>query len=229
MGAQMASSQLRRLGRFPLAGMRAFIRVTDALLRRKDGIFEYNTAPECIFRANICRNPEFYLGPRVSRMHGPGKVLQLHFRSENIPPLPAGGPSIAYARQLNRIALASLKMLADYLLQNDAMKDVVLIGGITNMLFAGNVQAGSRIFTRLGVNMARHDSPENAFKRFLNDLYAWMLMWAFNPRILRARKPLENEWFSYWITREELVARYASSGLKTDADDSVRHQRRAQA
>lgn len=44
------------------------------------------------------------------------------------------------------------------------------------------------------------------------NLYAWMLMWTYNPYVLRARKGLDIEWYGFRIDREEFLARYAGKG-----------------
>ncbi len=193
--------------------MRAAIRGIDALLRRCEGIFDYNSSGDCIFRASMCRiGAPSFLPPTLAA--GGKKMLELHFHGDRMPSMPPGGPDLAYAKKLTRMAANSFRLLAEYLLQDPRAADVGAVGGITNLFFSGNIAAGKKIFNRLGLHIERHRSRAGVVRRFFIDLYAWMLMWTYNPQILRARRPLEIEWYAFWISRSELAQRYATAKVR---------------
>lgn len=191
--------------------LRSCIRTIDETMRRKQGIFDYNTNPGCMFRASVHRLTEPIVAPGTFVPKGV-KMLELHFRSEYVPPLPPEGPDLAYARKLIRMATKSFQMLADYLANDPLAGDIRVIGGKTNFLFSGNIQSGTQVLSRMGVGIAEHRSAAGVFERFFTDLYAWLLMWTYNPNVLRARKGLDIEWYWFWIGRDDLLARYKGAG-----------------
>jgi hypothetical protein len=192
---------------------RSLIRGIDALLRCKMGIFEFNSDRRCMFRASIGRVAAPFFVPESVAAPG-AKMLVLHLRSERVPPLPAGGPDLMYAKYLTRMATDSFRMLAEYLLRDPQAADVAVIGGLTNIFFSGNIQAGKRIFSHLGMGITAHRSANGAVSRFFTNLYAWMMMWTYNPYVLRARRPLEIDWYAFWIGRDALVARFAPDAAR---------------
>ncbi len=204
----MAAMTKHRAREGSSAAVRALIRAIDKKRRRQMGIFELNSEKGCIFRA--CIRPVAEM-PFIPKEIGPtgSKVLDLHLWNEQVPPMPLGGPDLVYAKKLIHLAADSFHMLAQFVAQDNRAAEVAAISGLTSMLFSGNIQTGKKIFLRLGLQLAEHRSSAVPVRRFLDDLYAWMLMWTYNPLILRARKPLKIDWYAFWISRDALVEQFA--------------------
>jgi hypothetical protein len=216
MGAQMAAMTKHRARIAFYAAMRALIRAIDKRMRRKLRIFEFNDAPYCIFRASIHPIAQVSWIPQDMASTG-AKVIALHLWNEQVPPMPPGGPDLAYAKNLIRVGTQSLRMLAEYVLTDSQAADVVGICGRTSMFFSRNIQTGKKIFARLGMQIGEHQPSTGPVDRFFTNLYAWMLMWTYNPGILRARTPLKVDWYAFWISREALVKNFTgpnANGLR---------------
>jgi YkoP-like protein len=99
----------------------------DAWQRRRQGVFEYTSDSDCIFRLDICRARRPFVlidGTRVS----PGdRMARLHYWNEQIPPMPKDGPTIGWARRMQRAIAASLRRLAHYLTTRPDLDDIVVV------------------------------------------------------------------------------------------------------
>lgn len=204
----MAAITKRKARDAASAAVRALIRGIDKKRRKQMGIFEFNGQNGCIFRARIRPVAEMPFIPKEIGLIG-AKVLDLHLWNEQVPPMPPGGPDLVYAKKLVHLATDSFRMLAEFVVRDPRAAQVAVVSGLTSMLFSGNIRAGKNIFSRLGLQLAEYRPSADPGRRFLDDLYAWMLMWTYNPLILRARKPLKIDWYAFWISRDALVKQFA--------------------
>jgi len=208
MGAPMASLSCKPLSSAAAEALRTGIRMIDALLRRKTGIYEFNASPHCIFRVSEHHLPSPLYPPGT--VPGRDRVLELHFRMDRIPPIPPSGVDMAYAKRLALFGGKSFRMLAAHVQHDPRMADIAGIGALTPCLFAGNLRSGERLAARIGLAMRPQLTANGAVRRFFNDLYAVMLMWAYNPQTLRERNLMQLEWYCLWMDREALLARFAA-------------------
>jgi hypothetical protein len=99
----------------------------DAWQRRRQGVFEYTSNCDCIFRLDICRarRPlDLIDGTRVSRGD---RMARLHYWNEQIPPMPEDGPTIGWARRMQRAIAKSLGVLAHYLATRPDLDDIAVV------------------------------------------------------------------------------------------------------
>ncbi len=99
----------------------------DIRLRRRQSVIEYTRHPGCVFRLQIDLSRQ-----KVALSDGtharPGqRIGRLHFWNEHIPPMPARGATIAWARQLQQCIATSLRELTLYLSSRPDLRDVALI------------------------------------------------------------------------------------------------------
>jgi hypothetical protein len=190
---------------------RRLVRALDALLRRRQGIFVFSDDPDCIFRLSLAaaRAPmSFADGTRVA----PGDPLVvIHFWNERLPPVPPGGPDLHWARTMHRQAVASLRLLARFLAQRADLAGVRACGADAAGFLTGEALDTGGVFPRLGFEMQRPHAragPWSRFVEFWENLYSWMLVWAYNPSTLRGKTPRTLERFGLWISRPTLLTRY---------------------
>ena len=116
--------EARRLGR-PWLG--AILDALDSRLRLRQGVIEYTRRPNCLFRIQIttsCADVVLSDGVRVCRGD---RLINLHVWNEQFPAFPAGGPTLAWARRLNRAFDISLRELAHFLDVRQDLDDMLSV------------------------------------------------------------------------------------------------------
>jgi hypothetical protein len=124
--------------------------VLDARLRRRQAVFEYTRHPACVFRVDI--NPSSRtLALSDGTYVRPGqRIAQLHYWNEQIPAMPKGGPTIGWARQMQRAIATSLAELAGYLGARPDLGDVAVICAIVPSGTKTQSEQLARIMGRYG-------------------------------------------------------------------------------
>jgi hypothetical protein len=128
----------------------ALVFAFDRLLQRRQGVFEYTAHPDCVFRLQISRCARDRVLRDGTRMLAGQRFAELHYWTEQMPPIPPTGPTIASGRALHRGIQISLVELARYLKSRPDLGDIEVV--------FGNVPSGgqekfdqiSRIMTRYG-------------------------------------------------------------------------------
>ncbi len=198
----------REDGRFsPLSPPKRVVRAFDRGLRQVLGVFEFCDDPDCLLRVRVTVAAHPLPLPDRPLPKG-APVLELHLWNERIPPLPAGGPDLAWAAQTRRKLVASLRMLARALSEDPRFTGVQAIGGITVLCFSGDGRQEVHLFRRLGFTVLPYRNPLGRFGEFWENLYTWGIMWAFNEASLRRRHLLGLRRGEVWMTREAFLRRY---------------------
>lgn len=123
--------------------------VLDRRLRQRQGVFEYTTHPACVFRLQISRCDNYRVLRDGTGLRAGQRFAQLHYWTEQMPPIPRSGPSIAWARELHRRIRISLAELAHYLGSRPDLADIEVI--------FGDVPSGVREkYAQIGRIMARY-------------------------------------------------------------------------
>ena len=188
--------------------MRPVIRAFDAWLRRAEGVFEFTDDPACVLRLQVARAPhDLGLGDRCVRAGEP--VLVLHLWNEHLPPLPAAGPDLAWARRAQRLFVTSLRVAADCARRDPHLARARAVGGITPMLSHDDRAAGARVIERLGFTVSPFHHPLGRFGEFWENFYSWWLMWAFSPASLRSRTFRGMQRVEMWMLAEDFLRRFA--------------------
>ncbi len=193
---------------------RRFVRALDAYLCRKEGIFVFDEDPACILRLSLIHSPRamsFASGDVVA----PGDQLaMIHLWNERLPRAPSDGSGLQWARAIYRGLLVSLRLLSRYLALRPELAAVRAIGSDAAGFFTGgNIAAGRDLFARMGFELQRPRVDPDARARFVSfweNLYSWMLIWAYNPATLQGKPPWSLERAALWMSRATLEERYGS-------------------
>jgi hypothetical protein len=185
-----------------------WIRSFDRRQRRRLGIWEFSSDPQCILRLGRTRAR---VGARLSdgTVVQPGETIGvIHFWNERIPPIPESGADLAWAREFSRLLDYSLHLLGQYLVEEQAMTDISAFGGELPLVYT---PATLRFLRRVGFEVFDPIPPRGLVVRVV-DLVSriWVLLMrrAFNPASVRGVGLKELRRRPVWISRQALVARY---------------------
>jgi hypothetical protein len=189
--------------------VRGLIRRFDAVLRRANRVFEVSTDPDCVLRLQRGRASRSL---RVGRLQLPAgaPVARLHLWNEHLPPLPAGGPDLAWAVRMRRLFVGSLRMVEGALERDPRLDGVQALGASTVLLEPHEGATSLRLMQRLGFVVGPYRNPLGWFGEFWSNLYAWGLMWVYNPATLRGRRFCALRRVEVWMPVEELRRRYGA-------------------
>jgi hypothetical protein len=187
--------------------VRGVIRRFDSFLRKRNGVFEFCQAEDCILRLSYSRasHPLCLTGGGVPRG---APVLLLHLWNERIPSIPPNGPDFSWASSTQRMFLHSLQLVAAYLESNLCQQSIQAVGGNTALLKYNDRAGGRRLVQRMGFTVLPYQSSLGSFGEFWENFYAWWLMWAFNPVSLRDRNWLRMRRMEIWMTVDEFKCRF---------------------
>lgn len=186
----------------------ALVGSVDALVRSYHGIYEFTDDPGCVLRiaARHARN-------RVSLSDGtliePGEpVGALHLWNEHLPRYSETGPDIAWACEMRRRVLRSMRLLAVFVEREPVWQPMQAFCAETTLSNRlGDLQI-RRLASRYGFERV---VPAASILRRLHtygDCFnTWALTRAFNPAAL-ARQPFLRGRYELWISRPALLARY---------------------
>jgi hypothetical protein len=161
----------------------------DFCLRRRQAVFEYTDDPSCVFRLGLTRSSRSFVLRDGTRIHRGQRVARLHFWSEQIPPVPSSGPTIGWARQMQRAMACSLRELARYIASRPDLGDVAAIWG--NAPSGTSAQSGqlARIMARFGFEAViepEHLGLGERLHRFGENILISLVVFARNAGALRA-------------------------------------------
>lgn len=101
----------------------------DTRLRQHHGVIEYSAHPACIFRLEIAVARRRLTLADGTDLRPGNRIVRLHFWNEHIPPVPHGGTTIRWARQMRRSISTSLHELTRYLSSRADLCDICVICG----------------------------------------------------------------------------------------------------
>lgn len=190
--------------------MRAAVKGLDFLLRRCYGIHEFSRHPDCVARLALARSPrELTLsdGTRIAR----GEIVgDLHLWNERVPPMPSGGPDLAWGLGFQRKLSRSLAELAAYVEVDPRYKGVRAFRAVGSFMAGGALAALAR---RLGFEVVRDERPPSPWRRFAEfweNAFNLALVWAYNAPSLRTRHLPGLKRVQLWIPRRTLIDKYGT-------------------
>jgi hypothetical protein len=187
--------------------VRTLIRRFDAFLARQSGVFVFTDEADCLLRLQITNAPHRLLfESQVVERSEP--VLLIHLWNEHVPPVSPAGPDLAWAKNIQRAFLNSLRAACVYIQKEPRLTEIQAIGGVTVLMFAGNRHSGERFMQGLGFMVAPYTSPLGRFGEFWENCYSWILIWTYNPSSLRYRKLFGQHRAEFWIPAEKFLARF---------------------
>jgi len=187
--------------------MRRVVRAGDRLLSRAQGIIELDPDPRCLLRVRIVRTraplsfPAHYL-PAGTR------VVELHAANERMPPLPAEGPTLAWAVRGEALMRSSMRHLAAYVATAPEAADAAGALGFTALFAAGSGAGAERFFQRFGFETAPSTEQPHRVREFWRKLHTWLILWAYNRTSARRRGFAELRHSMLWMPRDALLARW---------------------
>jgi len=184
----------------------------DRVLRRHHGIYEYTAHPECILRIERAQADQTLTLSDGTHVRLGDPILKLHLWNEHMPPIGPRGPTVAWGRHTQSVAEHSLRLLASYLKQREAVADVVAICADMRLTTARRRNQLARITTRLGFE-AVHDPQvgrPGALRRVGENILMFLLVLATNPLALRGSVLLRDHQRVY-LSRAALEQRYGSA------------------
>lgn len=174
-----------RYGHSWLAGA---VSALDARLRRQQAVFEYTSNPACVFRLDISHAPRSLTLRDGTCVRAGQRLARLHFWNEQIPPVPKHGPTIGWARQMQRAMEISLGELARYIASRADLGDVSVILGDAPSGTKAQREQLARIMERFGFEAVVE--PENLpicerLHRFGENILISLMVFAHNAGALR--------------------------------------------
>jgi len=193
----------------------------DAVLRRRNCVFEYSCDPQCILRISVCHLDSDIALRDGTRGRAGDPIIDLHLWNEQMPPMPQQGASIAWAQQMHLRFSRSLAELAQYLSIRPEHNDISIVRA--NLALAGpeETERMARLISRYGFEPMARSAPvigkERAHQFGENVLISLMVL-AHNAAALR-RDTLRRARLQALLSRRRLEQRYGS-GL-SHSDSSV--------
>lgn len=99
----------------------------DARLRKKQGVFEYSSHADCIFRIQIDKLRESISLVDGTCLAAGDRIITLHVWNEQIPPLPRRRVTLKWARALSHKLELSMRELARFLKSRPDLADIEAI------------------------------------------------------------------------------------------------------
>jgi hypothetical protein len=161
----------------------------DLWLRRRQAVFEYTDNPACVFRIDVNRSPRALLLRDGTRVRIGQRIARLHFWNEQIPTMPKDGPTIGWARQMQRAMVMSLQELAQFLTSRPDLADVTVISGYAPSGTRIQRDQLGRIMARFGFEVVAGPEHLTLFERlhrFGENILISLTVLAHNAGALRS-------------------------------------------
>lgn len=183
------SAERRTRSPYSRSWLAELIFALDAWLRRHHAVFEYTSNPACVFRLDVSNAPRSLTLRDGTRIRAGQRIARLHFWNEQVPPLPENGPTIAWARQMQRAIQISLSELARYMRSCADLGDITMILGDAPSGTRAQREQLARIMARFGFEaiVESEDLPiGERLRRFGENILISLIVFAHNAGALRA-------------------------------------------
>jgi hypothetical protein len=192
---------------------RAILQLDDHLSHQHH-VREFTTDQRCMLRYAPLASPTSVRLSDGVRIRPGELVLDLHLWNPHIPPVPEGGPNLAWARRTRARFHHSLEELARVVAEDPDLRQARACRARMNCVGQGySGESLSHLIERFGfedVDEGRASMQERIHNAFENILIA-ALIWTHNPEAVRPDKLLRKR-RSVWMSRERLLQRYSSQG-----------------
>jgi hypothetical protein len=161
----------------------------DAWMRRRQAVFEYTDDPACVFRLDICPAPRLLILADGTRIEPGQRMARLHYWNEQVPPMPAAGPTIGWARRMQRGIAVSLRALAAYLATRPDLADVAVVCADVPSATSSQSDQLARVMAHYGFETIPDDgrlSLGRRLHRFGENILISMIVLVRNAGALRA-------------------------------------------
>jgi hypothetical protein len=187
---------------------RALVGSVDAVMRSIHGIYEFTEDPDCVLRIAFNHASHGVALSDGTAVAEGEPVGALHLWNEHLPRYSERGPDVAWACEMRRRVLHSMRLLAAYVEREPGWESVRAFCAATTL----SNRLGNRQIRRLAgrYGFERIEPPDSLLLRLhaLGDCFnTWALTRAFNPAALR-RQPFLRGRHELWISRATLIGRY---------------------
>ncbi|NPV76455.1 MAG: hypothetical protein HPY59_08760 [Anaerolineae bacterium] len=193
--------------------MRSLIRRFDAWISLRRGVFDFSQEERCILRAELRRARRDLNLPEISLKKGE-PFIKFHLWNSHLPAMPESGPDLGWATETWQRFQFSLRLLARQIENDPALNSAKAICGVSSLFSLQGKDSGARLMRRLGFVVVENPSPLGAVGGFLENLYSWLLMWAYNPASLRSHTLPRLQRTALWMTTATLRERFGKSDLE---------------
>ena len=220
----------RRIRAFPGVLGRHGVLLIDGILVRRHRVEVFADDPECILRSTVRRLDEPVTlpcppdgSPAGARLEAGATIIEVHFWNEHLPHIGEKGADLVWARQFALRLSRSLDLLAAHALITPSYARFAAVHGQLGFVQGPEIEVMKRRMGRVGFMLELRSAPGLRFWSgpFWACLYAWWLMWAFNPNTLRGKRFRDTAISDAWMTRDTLLSR-----LPTTRPDFVPSARR---
>ena len=179
----------------------------DQYLRRKQNVVEFWDHQHCLIRMSLVESSR-PLPVAKGLIPAGEKIIEIHIWNEHIPAIPRSGADIKWAIKVIRMLNLSFNELAHQISTNERFASVKAVGGITALFFPGQDSSAEHICKRLGFTITPHKGMLGRFGEFWENVYTWLIMWAFNPLSVRKQRLLSMRRTECWMAADEFVRRH---------------------
>ena len=188
----------------------AILDVLDSRLRLRHGVIEYTHHPYCLFRIELITSSNDVVLSDGVHVRPDDRLISLHVWNEQFPAFPASGPTLAWARRVNRAFDISLRDLAQFLDSRPDLNDVMAICG--NLPFESTERSDQlvRFMGRFGFERIAVNDPQPLRPRMHwlgENILISMMVLAHNAAALRTNT-LWRDRTPVFLSRQTLRRRY---------------------
>jgi hypothetical protein len=188
------------------------IRLIDSVLTRAYRVRAFTADAECILRISdgpgIVRKDTIL--PDGTRLTAGDHLVEIHFWNEHLPVIEEGGGSLLFGKQFGARLAHSLGLLAVYVAEDPAFAGFAAVHGQLGFIQVDEIEFYKRLAARFGLLLELHSAAGLRFWKggFWAGLYAWWLIWTFNPGSLRGKRFGNVALSDLWMPRDVLLTRY---------------------
>jgi hypothetical protein len=189
----------------------------DLRLRRRLAVFEYSNDPSCVFRLDITRARQTLVLRDGTRIRRGQRIARLHFWSEQLPPMPKNGPTIGWARRMQRAMALSFRDLARYIASRPDLGDIAAIWGVAPSGTSAQSGQLARIMARFGFEALiepEHLGLRERLHRFGENILISLVVFARNAGALRT-DTLNRARLSIYMSRRVLEKEFSDGEERT--------------
>lgn len=195
----------------------------DKWLQRRQGVIEYSTHPQCLFRLQIGGSGrQLHLRDGALLRRGQ-RIAHLHFWNEHIPPIPERGTTIRWARQVQHGIAISLRELARYLASRPDLGDVAVICGDVPCGTQAQAHQVAHIMAYYGFETIFEEEPApfgERLHRLGENILISLIVLARNSVALRA-DTLRRVRVPIYLSRQGLAERFGGARQVAAAPEAV--------
>lgn len=185
----------------------------DAMLRRRQKIFEFCDEPHCLLRVAVHPNEADVKLPTGLQVRQGEVRGELHLWNEHLPGLLATGADLLWAVLARRRMRQTFSLLARAVQSDPRLEDARVFYAVTRMGAGRPRVQMERIAMFYGFELVDVPGPSN-LRAHLVDLgeriHLCAMMRTFNPKALTVSHLISTQRHQLWMSREVLLSKYAA-------------------